>query len=85
MSSPDEGVESGNTSVSVMNLDSEVESAGSSTNQANTPSSSMQASFVTAVVFRASQLLDLVVKFCEKWVNPALNGIAGGKPTGGGD
>lgn len=42
MSSPDEGVESGNTSVSVMNLDSELESGGSSTNQANTPSSSMQ-------------------------------------------
>ncbi|CAL8115404.1 unnamed protein product [Orchesella dallaii] len=42
MSSPDEGVESGNTSVSVMNLDSELESGASSTNQANTPSSSMQ-------------------------------------------
>lgn len=41
MSSPDEGVESGNTSVSVMNLDSELELTSSSTNHANT-SSKMQ-------------------------------------------
>jgi hypothetical protein len=38
MSSPDEGVESGTQSVSVMNLDSELELTSSSLNNRNTPS-----------------------------------------------